>query len=271
MARPKILPLLLILLFFLTGCSQKEQTQKVSTSIFPLTWLVKNIYPSYGVYQIIKPGANPHLYDLTPRDAIEIESSQKVFLIGNLEPFARKIDPAKRVEAIKILNLPESVNPHLWLSPKKWLELAERLPDRVKDLKYNPEGWKKTVNRLRRLDAEYATLGKKNLKVVLILPAFYHMCRDYGLKVLYVLQPHPSGELSPKRFTEAVKILKENPDAVVIYSTANKRAPEIISSLRREVPHLKAVGLDPLIWQTDGDYVRLMEKNLEKLKAASRK
>ena len=228
------------------------------------------MYPSYGVYQIIKPGANPHLYDLTPRDAVEIEKSRKVFLIGNLEPFAKKIEPNKRVEVIKILNLPESVNPHLWLSPKRWLELARRLPRVVKGLKYDAEGWKKAVGELKRLDGEYSTLRERHLKAVLILPAFYWMCKDYGIKVLYIIQPNPESGLSPRRFAEAVKLLKQNPDAILIYSTANKQAKTVINSIKREVPNLKAVGLNPLIWEVNGDYVKLMEANLGKLKAASR-
>jgi ABC-type Zn uptake system ZnuABC Zn-binding protein ZnuA len=265
-----ILPLILLSLLPL-GCGRKHSTPQVSTSIFPLTGLVKRIYPSYRVYQIIKPGENPHIYDLTPRDAVEIEKSEKVFLIGNLEPFAKRIEPSKRVEVIRILNLPESANPHIWLSPRKWLAVAEKLPLDVKGLKFNPNGWKKTVEELKKLNAEYETLGKQHAKAVLILPAFYWLCKDYGIKILYILQPNPESGLSPRRFTEAVEILKKNPHALLIYSTANRGANSIIAALKREIPHLKVVGLNPLIWETNGDYVKLMEENLKRLKAASRK
>lgn len=266
--RRLLLLLTLPLTFLLSSCGVRK-TNRVATSIFPLTWLVKKLFPTYEVYQIIKPGTNPHAYDLTPKDAVEIESSRKVFLIGNLEPFAGKIPPKKRVEVIEILNLPPSVNPHLWLSPKRWLQLARRLPDSVKDLKFNIKSWNNTVFELERLDQKYEkVLGQLKPKVVLILPAFYWTFEDYGGKVLYILQPNPQGGLSPRRFTQAVEELKNNPDAVVVYSTTNPRAGEIIEKLKENVPHLKTVGLNPLIWETQGDYISLMEENLQKIKAA---
>ncbi len=262
----RLFVLLLLPALILAGCSQKKE--KLATSIFPLTWLVENIYPSYGIYQIVKPGQNPHLYDLTPRDAIEIEESRKVFLIGNLEPFGRKIPPEKRVEVIKILGLSPSANPHIWLSPRKWLEVAQKLPKATPSLKLSREGWENTLKRLQKLDKDYKTIKKKHIKAVLILPAFYWLCKDYGIKVLYILQPNPESGISVKRFTELVAVLKKNPNALVIYSTANPKAVEIISKLKRIAPSLKSVGLDPLIWQTEGDYVKLMEENLNRLKRA---
>ena len=75
----RLLPLLFTVLFFVS-CSHKEEKPEISASIYPLVWTVKNVYPTYKVYQIVKPGSNPHLYDLTPKDALHIEHSKRCFL-----------------------------------------------------------------------------------------------------------------------------------------------------------------------------------------------
>jgi ABC-type Zn uptake system ZnuABC Zn-binding protein ZnuA len=259
--------LLLVAVLFV-GCSQKAEKKELSASIFPLKWLVENIYPDYEVYQIIKPGSNPHLYDLTPRDAEHIAKSQKVFLIGNLEPFAGKIEKSKRVEAIKILGIRPEENPHIWLSPKRWLELAEKLPENVKDLKGNTQNWKKVVSELQKLDKEYQQLSFLGLKVVMIHPAFVWLCKDYNLEILYILEKHGEGaEASLKRFQELVNLLK-NEDlskVVIFYTSVNPKAEEVINKIKTIYPELKTVKLDPLIWHTEGDYIKLMEENLRRI------
>jgi ABC-type Zn uptake system ZnuABC Zn-binding protein ZnuA len=119
----------------LSSCGEKEESKPLLvTSIYPLTWTVQELYPSYEVYQVLKAGQNPHLYDLSPKDAQKIEEAKKVFLIGNLEPYSQKVPSDKKVEVIKLLGLDYSVNPHLWFSPKRWLEFVEKLPHEVKDL-----------------------------------------------------------------------------------------------------------------------------------------
>ncbi len=265
----RFLSVLLLLLSLLSfGCSRKAEKPEISASIFPLAWLVKQIYPDYGVYQIVKPGANPHVYDLTPRDAVELEKSLKVFVVGNLEPFAERIPPNKRVEVLKLLNLPPKVNPHLWLSPKRWLKLAEILPREVEGLKYNPESWRKTLERLKKLDEKYESLKNFKAKVILLLPAAYWLCRDYGIEVELVLQPNPVAGISPKNYSKLVEILKKNPRVAVIYLTTNPRGKKLAEMLKREFPSLRVVGINPLIWETEGDYVSLMGENLKKLERA---
>ncbi|NPB05407.1 MAG: zinc ABC transporter solute-binding protein, partial [Aquificae bacterium] len=93
----RLLLFLLSAAVLLFSCGEKKEAELLVTSVFPLTWTVKNLYPTYEVYQLVKPGSNPHLYDLTPRDAEALRRAKKVFLIGNLEPFADEVPPSKRV------------------------------------------------------------------------------------------------------------------------------------------------------------------------------
>ena len=260
-----LLPLLGIL-FLLTSCGGKKEKPLLATSIFPLTWVVENVYPTYEVYQLVKPGQNPHLYDLTPRDAVAVERAKKVFLIGNLEPFAKSIPPEKRVEVIKLLKLPESANPHLWLSPKRWLAFAEKLPS-VEGLKIDRNRWERLIGWLQRLDAEYKSLTPLGLKVVMVHPAFVWLCRDYNLEVLAILETHGGVGISPKTFTQTVETLKNLPDkgrVLILYATTNPKGREIAEKLS-SLTGVKAVGLDPLVEYERGNYTQLMEENLRKL------
>jgi len=260
-----LLPLLGTL-FLLTSCGERKEKPLLATSIFPLTWVVENVYPTYRVYQLVKPGQNPHLYDLTPKDAIAVEEAKKVFLIGNLEPFATKIPPAKRVEVIKLLNLPESVNPHLWLSPKRWLMFAEKLPP-VEDLKMDRQRWRGMIGELQKLDNEYKKLSPLGLKVVMVHPAFVWLCRDYNIEVLAILEPHGGVGISPKTFTQTVETLKNLPDkgkVLILYAITNPKGREIAEKLS-SLTGVKAVGLDPLVEYERGNYTQLMGENLKKL------
>ncbi len=270
----KFLLFLLLPLVALVGCSQKEETKLLSASIYPLVWTVKNLYPDYEVYQIIKPGSNPHLYDLSPKDALQIERSKKVFLIGNLEPFAEKVEPQKRVEVYKLLGLDEASNPHYWLSPKRWLLFVEKLQN-LEGLKPAPEKWKKLVEDLKNLDREYESeLSRlKGVKIVMVHPAFYWTCRDYHLEVLAVLEPKAGLGISVRTFSgiaDRIRTLKEG-KVLVLYSSNNPKAAEVARKLSELSPRVVPVALNTLVSRTEGDYVKLMEENLKRiLKAASR-
>ena len=228
--------------------------------------MVEEVYPTYSVYQLVKPGQNPHLYDMTPKDAVAVENAKKVFLIGNLEPFATKIPPAKRVEVIELLNLPPSANPHLWLSPKRWLQFAAKLPS-VEGLKLDRQKWGEVINELKRLDTEYRKLSPLGLKVVMVHPAFVWLCKDYNLEVLAILEPHGGVGISPQTFAKTVEILKKLPDkgkVLILYAITNPKGKEIAQKLST-LTGVKVVGLDPLVEYDSGNYTRLMEENLKRL------
>jgi len=253
----------LFLLFsalFLFSCASKEVDY--AASIFPLRWLVQNLYPDAEVYQIVKPGSNPHLYDLTPRDAAAVERAKKVFLIGNLEPFASKVPPSKRVEVIKLLNLSPDANPHLWLSPRRWLETARRLPSAAPPP--DGEALRKTLEVLKKLDARYSVLKEKNLKAVLIYPAFYWLCKDYGVEILEIVAPSP-GEPSPRKLVKAAEALKKHPDALILYPSEEPAALRLAQELKKVSPSARLVALETLVNLKEGDYAEKMEENLKRM------
>ena len=270
--RKFVLIFAIILTFF--GCSKKEQPKEIAASIYPLVWTVKQVYPSYEVYQIIKPGVNPHLYDLTPQDALHIERAVKVFLIGNLEPFAPKIAPNKRVEVVELLNLPKSSNPHYWLSPKRWLKFVEKL-NKVQGLNLDLQKWQKVVNRLKELDKLYEqklSAIKDRVEIIMVHPAFYWTCKDYHLHVLAILEPKGGLGISPKTLIELKGIINQIKDKkiLVLIASINPHAREVAKTLEEISPKVKVVALDPIVSHTQGDYVKIMEDNLNKILTASR-
>jgi len=257
------------LIFFWGACSQKQEKQTLSASIFPIKWVLEKVYNNYQIYQIIKPGNNPHLYELTPKDIIQIKKSKKVFLIGNLEPFSQRIDAQKKIEIIKLLKIRENENPHIWLSPKKWLKFVKKLPS-IKELSLNRTAWKEVIKKLTQLDKKYSSLPQ--YKVIMIHPAYYWLCKDYGLTIYFVLEPN-IGELSLKRISLLIGKLKEEKslrDIVVFYSSIDNKEKEIYLKLKKIFPNLKGVALNPLIWETSGDYIKLMEENLHRIKKAGK-
>ena len=257
--------LLPIISLLLLGCSERSEKPLIVTSIYPLTWTVKELYPEYSVYQLVKSGDNPHLYDLSPKDALKIEEAKKVFLIGNLEPFAEKIPEKKKVEVIKVLKLSKSANPHLWLSPKRWLEFLKRLPQAVADLKINPRSYKKTLEIFRKLDREYEKLKGLKLSVVMIHPAFVWLCKDYNVNILGILETKVGLGISTKRYTQIVNLLKNYKGRLLIlYVSINPKGRELARKLSKETG-VRAVGLNPAIWEGEKTYPQILEENLKRI------
>jgi ABC-type Zn uptake system ZnuABC Zn-binding protein ZnuA len=66
---------------------------------------------------------------------------------------------------------------------------------------------------------------------------------------------------------ETLKGIGDKNRVLLLYVSTNPKGKEIALKLS-QMTGIKAVGLDPLVGYTDGDYISVMEENLKKILGA---
>lgn len=197
-----------------TSPDQPRSKPLVFVSIAPYKFLAEEIgRDAIEVRTIIPLDSNPHTYEPTSKQVLEIVKGQIWFRIG--EPFENKIlsltrerNPGLAIydlrDELELLSSDEEIcahcsadhlDRHIWLSPKfvgKQAEmiaavLTERFPEKKEHFQKNLE---QCLSKLVQLDDEISALLKPLQKRVLLVshPAFGYFCRDYSLQQLSVEQ-----------------------------------------------------------------------------------
>jgi manganese/iron transport system substrate-binding protein len=158
---------------------------------------------------ILKPGADPHIYEPVPADSVALEQADLILYNGyDLEPGLIKLMKAagmraKQIpvgEVIKPLDLNKegviTPDPHVWGSAKNAIEMVKVIRDRQIELSpKNREKFTqnadKLIDRLQNLDtwirAQINTIPPDKRYLVTTHDAFQYYAREYGLQVLGTL------------------------------------------------------------------------------------
>lgn len=208
--------LLFIPLFF--ACSKKEEAKKPSVlvTIAPYAFVAEKVAgDTVSIETLIPPGMNIHIYEPSPK---LVEAATKAAVWFRIEePFEKKI--VKAMQEInpkqKIVNLQEGIDLlssldaiefspcighdhgssdlHTWLSPKRFLQQAQKIADTLIELfPENRELYQKNFNDLaldlQKLDRDLKkTLAPFKRDALLVShPAFGYFCSDYELIQLSV-------------------------------------------------------------------------------------
>ncbi|GAA4677313.1 metal ABC transporter substrate-binding protein [Streptomyces youssoufiensis] len=167
-------------------------------------------------------------------------------------------------------------DPHVWLDPTKYAEvakglntkLAEAYPDHEADFQKNTDA---LVTKLTALDKEF-TAGLKNRTTDTFITthaAFGYLAERYGLDQEGISGVSPEAEASPARIKEIQEIAKKEKVSTVFFETlaSNKGAKTVA-----EDTGLKTGVLDPIEGINDkskgDDYFEVMRANLAALKQA---
>jgi zinc transport system substrate-binding protein len=256
-------------ILFLAGCggstpitsNKTPQKPLVFVSIAPYKFLVEEIgQGAIEVRTIIPLDSNPHTYEPTSKQALEIMKGQIWFRIG--EPFENKVlsltrerNPALAVydlrDQLELLSFgPETccahnsldhLDRHVWLSPKfagKQAEmiaavLIERFPEKKEEFKKNLE---RCLSKLVQLDDEIDTLLKPLQKRVLLVshPAFGYFCHEYHLEQLSVEQD--GKEPRPRHLEEIMDKAKQgHADIALTLPQYNNKGAQLIAE-RLNIP-----------------------------------
>ncbi len=251
-----------ILLFFLfilsfSACAPKqaENRENLSVSIYPQKFIIdaisgKNIH----VNVMVKAGASPATYEPTPRQMQELSHTKAYLKIGNLgfeQVWLSKF--AAQNSQLKIINLSQGLessdnNPHLWMSPKQMLILAQNsykalinlYPNKQKSFDQNYNTLEKQI---KKLDSLFTVkLSPYKGKAFMIFhPALFYLARDYGLTEL-AIEEHGKSP-SPTRLTEITdKAKKNNIRLIFIQKEFDRENAQVLAKETRAT----IVVIDPL-------------------------
>ncbi len=206
----------------------------VSVSIKPLELIVKQIVgDSVKVNLIVPPGSSPHTFQLTIREAVKLNKSDALIVVGaGLELWLSKTEKSfsRRKRLFKFsdyftnfIGKNRRKNPHLWLSLKRVIDIIPELSDFLKRV-YPEKGEifeKNTgvlLTNLRKLDEELENRFKtvKIKKVVMYHPVWAYFLQDYKIHNIDTIEKKPGESPSPKKVVEIINKIKKEKVKVII-------------------------------------------------------
>lgn len=225
----------------MSGCDSKSnhkagsagKPKVVATSTIIADWTEEVGGDEIQLQGILKPGADPHVYEPVPADTQALETADLILYNGyNLEPGLIKLmksagGKAKKFavgEVVKPLDLDKKgkrePDPHVWGDAKNAIAMVNAIRDRLIEL--SPEDKEKFTQNAARLTAQLQqldtwigqqiqTIPDKQRKLVTTHDAFQYYSRAYGIPVAGTLigistEEQPSAQ-TVKRLSDSVKAI----------------------------------------------------------------
>ncbi|HUD01323.1 MAG TPA: zinc ABC transporter substrate-binding protein [Rhabdochlamydiaceae bacterium] len=268
---------LLLFLIFLGSCfapSSKSSKPVVLVTIPPYAYFVEQIAGDTVLIEIfVPPGANPHIYEPTPKQVEKFAEAKIWFRYGDsieqkILPFLQKshvkdIDLSKGIHLLTATehtcgdHTHEGKDLHIWLDPLLALKQAKKISEELSQTwpehqKLFEQNYLQLAHRLEALDAEIKTELKpfKGATLLLSHPALGYYCARYGLHQLSV--ECEGKDPLPKQVAYVVKEAQEKGVKVVfIEPQYNNKGASLIA----EKLHLPIYQIDPYAL----DYFHMMQ------------
>ena len=271
----------------------------VVASVYPLYELTRHVAgPHAEVVSLVPPGVEPHDWEPTPQDVIQVRKAR--LFVYNGAGFEQAADrllkeiagsgplPVNTTAGIALLEAPghahggrdkdHARDPHVWLDPV----LAQAQVDAITAglVQADPEGRTGYAERAAAYKAKLAALhadfeaGLRECArrdVVTSHAAFTYLARRYRLEQVPVLGIAPESEPSPADLARLVRFARKAGVKYIFFETLV--SPKLAETLAREVG-AKTLILNPVEGLTKEeaaagkDYVALMRENLANLRTA---
>lgn len=286
----------------------QDEKLKITASFYPLAFLADAVGgDKVEVVNLTPAGAEPHDFEPTPKDLVNLYASDLVIYSGaGMEPWLEKLTPELASKNIILLNASQKINlleleslqsqvehkdhdhqeghehtsldPHFWLDPSLFAQFAESISSALVQLK--PEFKNEFSERLKALQTSLDALDSKYRSelatcqlrdVVVSHEAYNYLAKRYTINMYAISGISPEAEPSPSR----LKVLKDlavskNIDYVFFESLAS---PAVSQTLAKEIG-AQTLVLNPIegLTQEDvalgTDYFSIMEENLKNLRTA---
>jgi manganese/iron transport system substrate-binding protein len=202
--------------------TQAADRPRVLTTFTILADMARNVAGEHAdVESLTKPGAEIHGYEPTPRDIVKTQRATLVLWNGmNLErwfePFFAKVKNVPQViltEGIEPMGITEGPytgkpNPHAWMSPTNALIYVENI--RAALIRVDPANASAYAAnaaaysaKIKALDApvreQLARIPESQRWLVTSEGAFSYLCRDYGLRPLYLWPINADAQGTPQQ------------------------------------------------------------------------
>jgi zinc transport system substrate-binding protein len=273
--------LILLLSLATASCGHRDGASSsgraaVVASFYPLAFAAESIGgPAVEVTNLTPPGTEPHDVELSVSDVEQVRSADLVLYLGSgFQPAVERAVEGGDVEAIDLLAGPtleseEGVDPHVWLDPLRYAEIAKRIGE-VLDRKGAAEEFERKLRELHQ-DFEHGLAECERREVVTSHDAFSYLASRYGLEQISISGISPEAEPTPRELEEIVAEVRAHGATTVFFETLV--SPRIADTVAREAG-IDSTTLDPLEGLTEedvaagADYFSVMRRNLEVLRKA---
>lgn len=295
-----ILGILLVagIFFFFVFKNEKEPVYvgdkiKITASFYPYYFFVSQIGgEKIETVNITPSGAEPHDYEPTTGDIIQISSSRLLVINGLVEHWKNKVETSTKGSQVRILAAGDglfsqdftnedgkrSVDPHIWLSPELNIKQVEKILDAIIEIDPENENYYKSrakvlIQKFNQLDKEYKnTLSScKRRDFITSHSAFGYLASEYGLNQVSIAGLSPEEEPSLKQLSETADFVKKNNIKYIFFESL--ASPRLAETIARETGAQTMVlnpleGLTPEEEKEGKNYLTIMEENLHNLKIA---
>jgi len=291
-----LLILIVLILIFAGNTSNNSQDSnkiRVVASFYPVYDFTKNVGGNrINVTSLIPVGVEPHDFEPTPQDIIDLSFANVFVLNGVIEtPWANVliqgidnnnlivVDTSKDINLVGSMDADISGNdPHIWLDPV----LAKKQVIAIRDalIQADPQGKYYYEDNadiyLKKLDAldnefriTFSTCKKKDILITHATLAYF--CKEYGCNQVPVEGVNAEGDPSPAVLADIIKQAKDK--NITTAFVENLMNPKSAQTIAEEI-HGKAVvfnsvhGLTIEEEQRGEDYISQMQENIEIIKTS---
>ena len=275
----------------IAGCGKAPQPSGrpvVLTTFTILADMARNVAGEHAdVESLTKPGAEIHGYDPTPGDIVKTQRASLVLWNGmNLErwfePFFANVKNVPQfvisagIEPMGITEGPYTgkPNPHAWMSPENAVRYTENIRDAlVKTLPQHTAAFTANaaayIAKIRAADApvreKLAKIPESQRWLVTSEGAFSYLCRDYGLKPLYLWPINADAQGTPQQVQRVIDTVREHKIPVVFCESTVSDKPAQQVAKETGARFGGVLYVDSLTDATGPapNYLRLLEANAD--------
>jgi len=266
---------------------------RVLTTFTILADMARNVAGEHAdVESLTKPGAEIHGYEPTPRDIVKTQRATLVLWNGmNLErwfePFFAKVKNVPQVvvtAGIEPMGITEGPytgkpNPHAWMSPTNALAYVENIraaltrvdPANAAAYSANAATYSAKIKALEApVREQLARIPEAQRWLVTSEGAFSYLCRDYGLRPLYLWPINADAQGTPQQVRNVIDQVRAHQVPVVFSESTVSDKPARQVAKETGARYGGVLYVDSL---TDADgpaptYLALLETNAKTIVTA---
>lgn len=307
----KIILLIVMMALVLSGCTAGVETKprelKVVSTIFASYDFARQIAGDYGeISMLLKPGAESHSYEPTPKDIVTIGECDVFIYVGGendawVDDILESVDTSNMI-IIKMLDLVdkckeehvegmehdhdheehehEEWDEHVWTSPKNAMIICEKICDafcqvnqvREKDYKDNLASY---IEELKALDDSFSDAVENGNRSTLVFGDRFplrYFTEEYGLKY-YAAFPGCSSDTEASAATIAFLIDKVKEEKIPVVFKIELSSDNIARTIAEDTGATVRTfntchNVTAEEFSQGVTYISLMEQNLEVIKEA---
>ena len=294
--------LISIIILLFTGCTSNtlnnstttnnlNQKPTIVTTFYPIHEITKQITQNTANVKILIPsGTEPHSFEPTPKQIIELSNSDIFITMGGMfhkieEKITQSNTKIKIIQSTKTIEQKEpehtehsqenhnqeniEFDPHIWLSIQNMKKMTNQISEElIKTYPQNKELYKTNtqnyLQKLEQLENKYKTQLNSCKKHTILVnhKAFSYLAHEYNFTQLSISGFNPESEPSPKTLKKVIDTAKQN-NLKYIFSEG-QMDPKVSKTLATEIGG-QILELNPIL-KNENNYIEQMENNLKNLK-----